>query len=312
MAQAGGIVVVGSINADLTARVARHPSPGETLIGSGGEITPGGKGANQALAAALQGAAVSFVGAVGDDPQAEAATALLREGGVDLSRVATVSGPTGLAIITVDDAGENSIIVVPGANADVYEALVDKHRAAIEEAAVVLLQGEIPPAASAAAARAARGRVVLNLAPVVELDAETVRAADPLVVNEHEAALAAGILGGEAPEGEPEPEELAGRLVALGVASVVVTLGPRGALVAEGDDLSHVASPSVEVRDTTGAGDAFTGALAARLEKGEGLLDAAAHACRVGAFATTRPGAQPSYPGPGEELPAVADAGPAA
>ena len=167
------IVVVGSINADLTVRVRRHPHPGETLLGSGGGITPGGKGANQAVAAALQGGAVAMVGAVGTDAYAEPATEYLRSSGVDMSGVASVDETTGLAVITVSDDGENSIVVVPGANATVTADFVEERAPLIESARVVLLQGEIPADGFAAAVRLATGRVVVNLAPVIEVDPET-------------------------------------------------------------------------------------------------------------------------------------------
>jgi len=155
----GSLIVVGSINADLTARVERHPNPGETLLGSGGGITAGGKGANQAVAAAYLGANVKFVGAVGDDPYVEPALEHLRSSGVNLSDVAEVDDTTGLAIITVSDDGENTIVVIPGANAHVDSHFVASRRNQISEADIVLLQGEIPADGFAAAVKAAGNRV---------------------------------------------------------------------------------------------------------------------------------------------------------
>lgn len=295
------IVVVGSINADLTVNVERHPEPGETLLGRGGGITAGGKGANQAVAAARLGSTVALVGAVGDDANAQPATELLKDAGVDLSAVATVDSVTGLAVITVADGGENTIMVVPGANAEVTAEAVDAHADLIAQADIVLLQGEIPADGFARAVEHAAGRVVVNLAPVVEVDRDALLAADPLVVNEHEAALVIAQLGAD-PAGSPE--EQVARLLEAGFASVVITLGARGALVAEQDsDMRIVDSPAVTAVDSVGAGDAFTGALCHKLVDGDSLIDAARFAARVGAFTVTRPGAQPSYPWAGDPLP---------
>ena len=295
------ITVVGSINADLTVTVERHPNPGETLLGAGGGVTAGGKGANQALAAARLGARVALVGAVGADANAEPATALLREAGVDLTHVDTSpTEVTGLAVITVAADGENTIIVVPGANGGVGKGSVDKHRAPIEAAELVLLQGEIPADGFARAVELARGRVAVNLAPVVEVPREALLKADPLMANEHEAGLILAQLG---LDGTGEPEELAARLLGAGFASVVITLGAKGALVADAQGVREVASPVVTAVDTVGAGDAFAGALCYRLVQGDTLDAAATFAARVGAFAVTKPGAQPSYPTHADELP---------
>ena len=292
--------VVGSINADLVVHTARHPQPGETLLGHGGEISAGGKGANQAVAAALQGATVSFVGAVGSDAYAEPAMKYLRSSGVDLEHVDVTDEVTGLAVITVDQEGENTIIVVPGANALVDDFFVSSHSSPIEAADLVLMQGEIPAEGFARAVALARGRVVVNLAPVVEVDAKALLRADPLLANEHEAGLILEQLGQRS---DGSPEELAQRLREAGFASVVLTLGARGALVAEGTELVAVPSPQVTAVDTTGAGDGFAGALCARLLEGDALVEAAAYAARVGAFAVTRAGAQASYPDATDKLP---------
>jgi len=291
--------VVGSINADLVVHTSRHPKPGETLLGHGGEITAGGKGANQAVAAALLGARVSFVGAVGSDAYAAPAMHYLEASGVNLEHVARTDEVTGLAVITVDEQGENTIIVVPGANALVDAPFIATHSSPIAAAELVLLQGEIPADGFAQAIALATGRVVINLAPVVEVDNEALLRADPLLANEHEAGLILEQLGFD---GEGSPQELAQRLRAAGFASVVMTLGARGALVAD-DDLTEIASPQVTPVDTTGAGDAFAGALCARLLKGDSLVEAARYATRVGAFAVTGPGAQASYPHREAELP---------
>lgn len=299
----GRVVVVGSTNADLLVGVTAHPAPGETVLGHGMRVMSGGKGANQAVAAARLGADVAFVGAVGDDEFADAALAGLRSAGVDLTALAVAPGRrTGIAIVTVSDDGENSIVVVPGANGAVDEAMVSAHAGLVAGAASVVLQGEIPRAAIEAAARTARGRLVVNLAPVLDVDEDVLLRADPLVLNEHEARLVAGALGVPAEESE---EVLVRGLLARGVRSVVLTLGPRGALVGQDDDVTAVPAPRVRAVDTTGAGDAFVGALAHGLARGDGLVDAARTAARVGAYAVRSPGAQASYPSAGDELPAV-------
>mgnify|MGYP001941530301 FL=1 len=292
--------VVGSINADLVVHTARHPKPGETLLGHGGEITAGGKGANQAVAAALLGAPVTFVGAVGSDAYAAPAMRYLEASGVNLEHVARTDEVTGLAVITVDGQGENTIIVVPGANALVDAPFVTTHSSPITESELVLLQGEIPAEGCAKAIALATGRVVVNLAPVVKVDPQALLRADPLLANEHEAGLILEQLG---LSGEGAPAELAQRLRKAGFASVVLTLGAKGALVAEGTSLVTVPSPQVTAVDTTGAGDAFAGALCARLLLGDDLVEAATYAARVGAFAVTGEGAQASYPDLTSELP---------
>lgn len=290
------IVVVGSINADLTVNLERHPLPGETLLGTGGGITPGGKGANQAVAAARLGSSVALVGATGNDAHAEAATQLLIDAGVDLSSVTHTPSPTGLAVITVAADGENTVMVVPGANGDVGAGVVDKHADLIGSAELVLLQGEIPADGFARAVELARGRVVVNLAPVIDVDRDALRKANPLVVNEHEAEL---ILGHKA-----APEECVIELLRE-FPSVVMTLGPVGAVVGDANGIAQIPSPLVTAVDSVGAGDAFTGALCHRLIEGDDLTDAARFAARVGAFAVTRPGAQPSYPFADDELPSI-------
>ena len=302
----GTLTVVGSINADLTSRVKRHPNPGETLLGSGGGITAGGKGANQAVAAAYLGANVAFVGAVGKDPYVEPALKHLRDSGVDLSHVAEVDDTTGLAIITVSDDGENTIVVIPGANAHVNSAFVQERTAPIEQADIVLLQGEIPADGFAAAVASASGRVIVNLAPVVEVDKKALLAADPLLANEHEAGLILDQLGVKA--SSDAPKDLAQSLIDAGFNSVVLTLGAEGALVATGGELVDIPTLKVTAVDTTGAGDAFAGALCARLLAGDELVQAATFAARVGATSTLRNGAQASYPKEADVLGEVGNA----
>ncbi|MHA7283073.1 ribokinase [Arthrobacter sp. TMS2-4] len=308
MSAGSRIVVVGSINADLVVTADRHPRPGETVTGRSLTVLPGGKGANQAAAAALLGADVRLIGAVGSDAYADVALSVLRTAGVDLRSVRRTGGATGIALIQVADGGENTIVVLPGANAGMTPGLVEASAAPVRDAGVVVVQGELPADATAAAIRRATGRVIVNLAPVIAVDGAALLRADPLVVNEHEGALVLARLGGPAPADHRAVVE---GLLGLGFASVVMTLGDAGALVADGGALHRVPAPPVAAVDTTGAGDAFVGALAAQLAAGRPLLEAARFAVRVGSYTVQRPGAQPSYPTPADELPALPE-GPAA
>ncbi|MFX0537173.1 ribokinase [Ornithinimicrobium sp. Y1847] len=298
------LVVIGSTNVDLFAQVTRHPTPGETILGSGGGRTAGGKGANQALAAGLQGAPVRFVGAVGDDGDARIALGSLEDADVDVTDVQVAEGqPTGLAIITVADDGENTIVVVPGANATVTPADARRAVEAMAQGDVLLMQGELSRTTTETAIRqavAAGHRVILNVAPWGSLDGDVLTAADPLVLNEHEARQAVAELG---LAGAHDSAGCARALREAGTPSVVVTLGPEGAVAVDADGETHVPSPRVQAVDTTGAGDAFTGALAARLLQGDNLRTAVAHAVRVGSYAVQHAGAQPSYPSLTQELP---------
>lgn len=291
------VTVVGSSNVDITALMTRLPGPGETVLADSYQLTPGGKGANQALAAQLAGAQTEFIGAVGEDSNASVALEQLQGAGVRLERVARVSAPTGVAIIQVDSNAENSISVVPGANATMTGQAVE---AAGQLQGIVVLQGEIPSSGISAAVAAASDRVVLNLAPVIEVNRQDLLAANPLVVNEHEAALILAQLD-QSGEVSSESEELiAGRLLAHGIESVVITLGAKGALVAQQvkgeESIEIVPAIAVEAVDTTGAGDAFTGALAARLALGDSLNQAADFAGRFAALTVQKHGAQASYP----------------
>ncbi|OFT53434.1 ribokinase [Brachybacterium sp. HMSC06H03] len=303
----GTIVVVGSVNVDLLAQVQRHPRPGETLHGTGGQMLPGGKGANQAVAAARLGARVAMVGAVGSDVQAEVALSALREAGVDLGHVAEIEGPTGLAIVTVAEDGENSIVVIAGANDAMDAARVRAAAEVISAARIVVCQGEIPRDGIEALPALVAGRFLHNPAPVMELDPAVLRASDPLVVNQHEAGLVLAQLapGQEAPE---DPEAVVAALRAAGIPSAVLTLGAGGSLVADQGGVRRIPPAPVEAVDTTGSGDAFIGALALGLARGDDLATAARLASRVGAFAATGAGAQPSYPTTADELPPLHEA----
>ncbi|MBB5833036.1 ribokinase [Brachybacterium aquaticum] len=306
----GSIVVVGSVNVDLLAQVQRHPAPGETLHGTGGQMLPGGKGANQAVAAARLGARVTMVGAVGTDAQAEVALSALREAGVDLTHLAEIEGPTGLAIVTVAEDGENSIVVIAGANDAMDAGRVRAAREAIAAARIVVCQGEIPRDGIEALPALVTGRFLHNPAPVMELDPAVLRASDPLVVNQHEAGLVLAQLAGEAPDAPDtpaptDPDAVVRALQAQAIASVVLTLGADGARVADADGIQPIPPAPVDAVDTTGAGDAFIGALALGLARGDDLATAARLASRVGAYAATGEGAQPSYPSADDTLPAL-------
>ncbi|KUM29813.1 ribokinase [Arthrobacter sp. EpRS66] len=288
------VTIVGSSNVDITALMARLPGPGETVLADSYQLSPGGKGANQALAAQLAGAATEFIGAVGQDSHSEVALGQLDEEGVKLDRVARTIEPTGVAIIQVDSGAENSIAVVSGANSTVTGEAV-KAAGAIE--GILVLQGEIPASGIKAAMDAATDRIVLNLAPVIELDRDYLLKANPLVVNEHEAALILEQLdGSESISTEAEPV-IAQKLMDHGLASLVITLGANGCLVAEqGSEIQQLPAVKVKAVDTTGAGDAFTGAVAARLAQGEDLAEAAVFAGRFAALTVQAHGAQASYP----------------
>jgi ribokinase len=273
------IVVLGSANADLVVHVDRRPGPGETVLGSDTEVLPGGKGANTAVAAARLGAAVGLLGAIGPDSYGKLLIDSLRTAGVDVSMVRRDERGTGIAYITVTSDGENSIVVSPGANAELTEADVT-----LADARVLVASLEVPtPVVEHALGLAASSgvRTILNLSPVTRVAG--LSTVDTLVVNEHEAALLAGAA---------DPR----RLLELGPRSVVITLGARGAVIAGGSGVTEIPAPTVEPVDTTGAGDAFTGALAVGLAEGRDLKDAAALAVRVAAISVTRRGAQPSYP----------------
>ena len=287
------VAVVGSANADLVLDIDHRPAPGETILGSDVVVTPGGKGANQAVAAGRLGGDVTFVGCLGEDGNGGILRASLTDAGVDLSGLRTVDAPTGIAVIMVTPDGENSIIVAPGANRHLTPRMLDEHEQ-WRAADVVVLQLEIPVESVTKVATEAPGRVVLNTAPAAELPAEVLALADPLVANESEAHF---LLGDQHGDGV----ELAERLLGLGSRSVVLTLGSAGSVVVErgaGGELRTEVVPARRVTavDTTGAGDSFVGAMAMRLSEGEGLTAAVRLATSVAAIAVGRRGAQESFP----------------
>ncbi|MGV8967506.1 MAG: ribokinase [Cellulomonas sp.] len=297
------VVVVGSANADLVLDVHHRPAAGETVLGSDVVTTPGGKGANQAVAAGRIGGQVAFIGCVGDDDHGGLLRASLAGAGVDLTGLRTVAAPTGNAIIIVTPDGENSIIVSPAANRQVSPQLIDELEAVWAAAAVLVVQLEIPIETVAHLVPRAHShgtRVVVNAAPAAALPADVLAASDPLVVNESEAEF----LLGRPPHASAAaaPSVVAADLLALGPRSVVLTLGSEGAVLLERDD-DGAARPAVAVParkvtavDTTGAGDAFVGALAVELAAGAGLEAAVRRATEVAAVAVGRRGAQDSYP----------------
>ena len=284
------IIVPGSINADLLFPVQTLPAPGETVLCPSYTMAPGGKGANQAAAAAKAGAEVRFVGHVGDDAYGPVVRRLLADAGVDVAGLAISAKPTAIAVIGVDAKGENQIIVASGANLDTSAEQVPRDW--LSPVTTVLCQNEIRTEQSFAALRLAHdagARTILNLAPAAPIPNEVLDLLDVLVVNELEAQAAAGGVGA--------PERLARDLAKAHDLVVVVTLGGQGAIAADRTGrLLRVAALPIEPVDTTGAGDAFTGVLAARLDKGA-ALEVALHRAAVGAaLACERLGAQSAQP----------------
>lgn len=281
------VLVVGSINADLTVRAARIPGPGETVLGGDTRTSPGGKGANGAVAAALAGANVSIIGAVGDDAFREVALSGLKRAGVDLSSLLTLDAPTGLALITVSDAGENAITVASGANA----RLTPEHLPADFSALThLLMQQELPPEITLEAAKRASVAglmVLLNAAPTRDTSPELLRLTHHLLVNEHELAALAG---------DEEVEAGARSLLERGPLAVTVTLGGEGSLTVTAGETYRLPAHPVNAVDTTGAGDTFCGVLTARLSQGDDLKMALHWAGIAAALACTRPGAQDAMP----------------
>jgi ribokinase len=301
-ASAGGVVVLGSANADLVLRIGELPGPGETLLATDTARLPGGKGANQAVAAARAGAAATLIGAIGDDADGRMVRDALVAAGVDVRLVRTSSVPTGLAVVLVDGRGQNGIVVAPGANATI--AALDEHeRDAVRRAAVLLCQLEIPlPVVVEAAqlARAAGRVVVVNAAPSRPLPDVLIEAVDVLIVNEHEAREVAGTA-----DLDRAVDDLLAR-----VPAVVVTLGEAGARIAERTGPYRLLpAPSVHVVDTTGAGDTFCGVLGASLAAGESVTTAAERAIAAASLSVQRVGAIPSIPRADEIAAALAKAG---
>jgi ribokinase len=293
------LVVIGSANMDLVVRTEHIPAPGETVLGGAFVMVPGGKGANQAVAASRLGARVQFINRVGKDAFGDALLAALTQAGIDTqTTLRDADHPTGVALIGVDAQGQNAIIVAPGANHQVSSADVEAARESIAAADAIVLQLEIPLETvtyAIALAREVGTRVILNPAPVRHTDPlpdALLRQVDVLTPNEHEAA---SLLGRASPHGM-DWTWAAEQLRAKGVGTVLITLGAEGCLAASAEGSFHLPAQPVPVVDTTAAGDCFTGALAVALGEGKDLEAAARFASYAAALSVTRMGAQPSLP----------------
>ncbi|WP_342359828.1 ribokinase [Terrarubrum flagellatum] len=287
------IVVFGSINIDLVTRLQRIPAPGETVLGKSYDVIPGGKGANQALAAARAGAEVVMIGAVGRDGFAETALTLLREAEVDLASVRAADRPTGAAFISVDAEGRNAIVVASGANAAPRADWISE--AVWARTSTLLLQREAPEEATRIVAREAKSRgvrVIMNAAPADDFDPAILSEIDTLIVNEHEAAIVARSLGWS----DKEPSEIARRLDREKSVGTIATLGAEGVFASLRSEEIKVLAPRVSVVDTTAAGDSFCGAFAAALDRGADASAALRFAVAAGSLACTKTGAQTSVP----------------
>ena len=299
------MLVAGSINIDLVTSVPALPVPGQTVLGSDLAYHPGGKGANQAVAASRAGAAVTMIGAVGDDSFGERLVAFLASNGVDTSGVVRVAGaPTGVAVIAVDARGENTIVAIPGAN----EALAPDHAGACTPAPgdVLAAQCEAAPEAILAflkAGRAAGALTVLNAAPAPGCSAELLAAADVVAVNETELGALTGLT--VAPDAPAADVVAAADKLRRSDQTVVVTLGSRGAIATGPLGVQEIPGLPVSAVDTTGAGDCFVGALCARLAAGDALPGALVWANTAASLCVQRPGAGPSMPTAGEVAAAI-------
>ena len=285
------IVVFGSINLDLIGKVSRIPKPGETVAGTSFATAAGGKGANQALAARRAGAAVRMIGAAGNDTMGDQALALLAAGGVDLTQVRRSSSAQGVAMIFVDDTGENVIGIIPGANGEVSIEDAERSLATLTSNDVLVVQQEIQPGSTIRALSVARehgARSILNTAPFLGTTREAAKRADIVVANETEFALLAG---------EGELDQKMRDYVEATKRTIIVTLGPDGARArtSDGRTISVPAMPVTPV-DTVGAGDTFVGYLAAGLEAGLDLELAMRRAAVAASLACLKPGAQPAIP----------------
>lgn len=290
------ILVVGSSNTDMVIRTGHLPRPGETVIGGTFFMNPGGKGANQAVAVARLGGAVTFACKTGSDIFGHQAHQLFDEEGINTSFVFSDSkAPSGVALITVDENAENCIVVASGANMNLSPDDLKRAHEAIEGADFVLMQLEIPMATVEYVARTANGlgkRVILNPAPAQPLSAELVRNLYMITPNETEAEMISGI----PIENDASAVEAARRIVGMGVDNVVITLGSRGALICNGEGVEFVDGFKVKAVDTTAAGDIFNGALVVAMAENRSLTDAVRFACKAAAISVTRQGAQSSAP----------------
>jgi ribokinase len=290
------IVVVGSSNMDLVVKAPRIPSVGETILGGDFLMTPGGKGANQAVAAAKLGGEVYLVAKLGNDIFAEQSLANFEKVSIRTTYVTrTDEAPSGVALITVDPAGENVIVVAPGANGTLSPEDVEKAQSAIASSGALVAQLEVPLETIKSAARLAHDSgvpFVLDPAPAQKLSAELLAMVDVLTPNETEAQILTGLKVTD----ENSARAAAGKLLACGVKAVVLTMGAKGFLLCDNECTEFVSAMKVDAVDTTAAGDAFTGALAIGLARGEALRDAALFANHVAALSVMKMGAQFSMP----------------
>lgn len=291
-AKAGNLVVVGSLNMDLVVRVSAHPKPGETVLGSDYETHPGGKGANQAVAAARMGGKVRMVGRVGTDEFGNKLRQGLEREGINAHATLPIQAPTGVALIAVDQAGQNTIIVSPGANSRLRPE--NLRPAEFDGTKVVALQLEVPLATVKRAAELGRevgARVVLNAAPAQTLPQALLSLIDVLVVNESEAEA----LSGEKPD-SPETAQVVAELLQQTCPTVIITLGGNGVVWVSPEGSGYQPPFEVQVVDTTAAGDGFIGALVTALSEGHSLAQAVRLGAAAGALTVTKMGAQPSLP----------------
>ncbi len=289
------VVVVGSLNVDLVISLERMPDSGETVFGDRLEQHAGGKGLNQAVAAARLGAPVSMIGAVGSEPSGDFLRTVVTRDRIDGSGIATIDGISGTAVIEVDAKGANRIVVIAGANAHVSAAHVTASMAAIPDAGIVLVQGEIPTDAVVAALRAGReagARTIFNPAPVSDFPEALYKDVDIIIPNEHEAAL----LTGQETGTTADATDAARTLVQMGVGTAIVTRGVRGAVWATAEATGSCGAFHVVPVDTVAAGDAFCGGLCAALAEGLSISEALRWGSAAGALAATVAGAVPSLP----------------
>ncbi|QKG65820.1 ribokinase [Pseudomonas sp. B14-6] len=290
------VVVIGSLNMDLVTRAPRLPRGGETLIGQSFATVSGGKGANQAVAAARLGAQVSMVGCVGSDAYGEELRGALMVEQIDCQAVSTVEGSSGVALIVVDDNSQNAIVIVAGANGALTPQVIDRFDAVLQAADVIICQLEVPDATVGHALK--RGRelgkiVILNPAPASRpLPADWYASIDYLIPNESEASALSGL----PVDSLASAETAATRLIALGAGKVIITLGAQGSMFANGTGFEHFPAPTVKAVDTTAAGDTFVGGFAAALASGKTEAEAIRFGQVAAALSVTRAGAQPSIP----------------
>jgi ribokinase len=290
------IIIVGSMNMDMMVKTEHIPRPGETIMGTDFLMNPGGKGANQAVAVARLSGNAKFIGKIGNDLFGRQASQLFREEGIDTSGLTSdANQPSGIALITVDKDGENSIVVAPGANSSLNLADVETHIYNTSQASVMLIQLEIPINTVKHAIKVAKQsniKVILNPAPAQHLEDELLKMVDIITPNETEAEFLTGFSVFDIESAKKAAQDISSK----GIGSVIMTLGQKGALVYENEIFHHITAPVVLAVDTTAAGDVFNGALAVGITEGKTILQAVEFACRAAAISVTRLGAQSSIP----------------